>query len=146
MDLSPEMVACVFHGTFHFDSPQAMEKLLKLEQDQLPPWHELGHAVRLNATGQDLAGIVLKEPAGAGFLTVAAVLEYLYHRSEAPHPAGAGDLAPDGDEGSSRTGRARELDHGHDWDADDHREASEDIDQEEASQDWLEGQGFDRKE
>lgn len=149
MALSPEMVASVFHGTFHFDSPQAMEKILRLEDDELPDWPALAKSVQLNSTGEELARIVLKEPRGAWFLTVAAALEYLYHRVDAAQAASGGQAAQADSaegEGPARTRRARDLDDGHDWDPDDAQDASEDVDQDEASQDWLERQGFDRKE
>lgn len=151
IELSPEMVASVFHGTFHFESPQAMEKLLQLEDDELPDWPALTKSAQLNAQGEALAQIVLKEPRGAWFLTVAAALEYLYHRADMVQQAGDGrgvtqqDTADD-EQSLARTRRARDHDQGHDWDPDDSQDASEDLDQDEASQDWLERQGFDRKE
>ena len=52
----------------------------------------------------------------------------------------------DDEQSLARTRRARDHDQGHDWDPDDAQDASEDLDQDEASQDWLERQGFDRKE
>lgn len=149
MELSPEMVASCFHGTFQFESPQAMEKILRLEDDELPDWPALAQSAQLNSTGEELARAVLKEPRGAWFLTVAAALEYLYHRADTAQAAHGSQVAqpdPAEDEGHARTRQARNLDDGHDWDVDDAQDASDDIDQDEASQDWLERQGFDRKE
>lgn len=151
IEASPEMVASVFHGTFHFESPEAMEKLLRLEADELPDWPELAHAAQLNPTGKELAKTFLQEPRGAWFLTVAAALEYLYQRPTTPHHVGLARHAHeahanDSDEGHTRTRRAHDHDHGHDWDPDDDHGHAHDADHDEASQDWLEGQGFDRKE
>lgn len=145
MESSPEMVAVAFHGGFHFELPAVMEQLLKLESDEFPDWDSLADAVQLTPWAKDLAAVLLKEPQGAWFMTVAAVLEYLYQRppqhqhDEAHHEDHAGHGA---------VPRARHLDHGHDFDADDDHSHRNDHDHEheDGSGDWLEGQGFDRKE
>lgn len=155
MELSPEMVAAVFHGAFHFEQPQAMEQLLTLESDELPDWDSLHEAVQLTPLGKDLAQSFLDQPQGTWFITVAAVLEYLYQRPTTPHHVGLhrhlhADSEDDHAHGTSRASPARDLDHGHDYDRDDaHNQNNDDAhdpDHDEASQDWLEGQGFDRKE
>ena len=93
MELSPEMVAVVFHRGFQFREPAVMEQLLTLEADEFPEWDDVLAAVQLPPWAQDLAAIVREQPAGEWFLTVAAVLEYLQGRRVAL-PAGAGEAGP----------------------------------------------------
>jgi hypothetical protein len=88
MELSPEMVAVVFHRGFQFREPAVMEQLLTLEADEFPDWDDVLVSVQLHPWAQDLAAIVREQPAGEWFLTVAAVLEYLQGRRVAL-PAGA---------------------------------------------------------
>jgi hypothetical protein len=145
MEISPEMVAAVFHGGFHFELPAVMEQLLTLESDELPDWGSLHDAVHVTPWAKDLAEAFLKESQGAWFLTVAATLEYLYQRPTTPHHVGlARHQQEQHDHGGGRTARSRDIDHGHDYDHDEAHD--QDHDHEEASQDWLEGQGFDRKD
>jgi len=145
MESSPEMVAVAFHGGFHFELPVVMEQLLTLESDEFPDWDSLADAVQLTPWAKDLAAVLLKEPQGAWFMTVAAVLEYVYQRP----PQHAHDGVHHEDPAShGAVPRARHLDHGHDFDADDdhsHRN-DQDHEHEDSSSEWLEGQGFDRKE
>lgn len=140
MESSPEMVAVAFHGGFHFEQPFVMEQLLKLESDEFPDWSSLSEAVQLTPLAKDLAATLLKEPQGAWFMTVAATLEYLYHRPSSHHHEEAHH-----DHHGVRTD-ARHLDHGHDFDADNDHHRRSDHDHDEAGADWLEGHGFDRKE
>ena len=141
IESSPEMVAVVFHGGFHFELPAVMEQLLTLESDEFPDWDSLADAVQLTPWARELAKLFLKEPQGAWFMTVAAVLEYLYHRLPSQHQDPAQGLPHDGQ--TTPTG-GRHLDHGHDFDADD--ESHQQHDHEETSAEWLEDQGFDRKD
>ncbi len=142
MESNPEMVAVAFHGGFHFELPAVLEQLLTLESDELPDWDSLTDAVQLTPWARDLAAPLLKQPQGDWFMTVAAILEYLYQR---PSPHQHDETHHD--EHSARTD-ARHHDHGHDFDADDEhqRRNDQDHDQEDSTGDWLEGQGFDRKE
>ena len=141
MQLSPEMVAIVFHQGFEFKQPTVLDGLLTLESDQLPSWVSLKDAVHLPKWSQDLSKIVLKEPAGDWFLTVAAALEYMYHKPDGRQEAidndqddldsdSADDVAPDE---AKRSG----------LDSDDAHDVKV---REEAVADWLAEQGFDRKE
>jgi hypothetical protein len=143
MELSPEMVATVFHKGFHFELPAAMEHVLTLESDEFPEWASLADAVQLAPWAQDLAEVFLAEPQGEWFMVTAAALEYLYQRA----PAHGHEEAHDehGDEAQTSTKR-RDLDHGHDFDKDDAHNQANDHDHEESSADWLEEHGFDRKE
>jgi hypothetical protein len=145
MESSPEMVAVAFHGGFHFELPVVMEQLLTLESDEFPDWDSLADAVQLTPWAKDLAAVLLKEPQGAWFMTVAAVLEYVYQR---PPQHAHDDVHYEDPASHGAVPRARHLDHGHDFDADDdhsHRN-DQDHENEDSSADWLEGQGFDRKE
>ena len=115
--------------------------MLTLESDEFPDWDSLADAVQLTPWARELAKLFLKEPQGAWFMTVAAVLEYLYHRLPSQHQDPAQGLPHDGQ--TTPTG-GRHLDHGHDFDADD--ESHQQHDHEETSAEWLEDQGFDRKD
>ena len=143
MESAPEMVAVAFHGGFHFELPAVMEQLLTLESDEFPDWDSLGDAIQLTPWAKDMAAVLLKQPQGDWFMTVAATLEYLYQRPSPHHQEGAHE-----DEHTEHGARphVRHLDHGHDFDADDDHAHRNDQDHDEASADWLEGQGFDRKD
>ncbi len=130
MDLSPEMVAVVFHQAFAFKSPAMMDDLLSFEADELPEWSTLVGDVTIAPWAQGLADAVLSEPTGEWFLTVAASLEYMAGKPGA-HAADAEDDEEsddedefDGDEEERRDAKARK----------------------EAGDDWMAEQGFDRKE
>ena len=146
MELSPEMVAVVFHGGFHFEQPAVLEHLLTLDSDEFPDWASLAQAVQLTPWAQELANGFLQEPQGDWFMTVTVALEYM-HQRPSPHQHEAQDHEPDQehdhDAGREQTYR-RELDHGHDFDRDD--EHHQERDHEKDSAQWLEDQGFDRKE
>jgi hypothetical protein len=145
MELSPEMVAVVFHGGFHFELPSVMEHLLTLEPDEFPEWHSLGEAVQLTPWAQELADGFLQEPLGEWFMTVAATLEYLFQRpSSHHHEAAEHNNQVDHADGAHGQGNRRNHDHGHDFDKND--EPNHDHDHEETSAQWLEDHGFDRKE
>lgn len=139
IESSPEMVAVVFHGGLRFELPAVMEQLLTLESDEFPDWDSLSDAVLLTPWAQDLAATFLKQPQGEWFMTVVAVLEYLYQRQPMPHQDGAHAGADE------RATSGRHLDHGHDFDADDEHHQQPDHEHDEASAEWLEDQGFDRK-
>jgi hypothetical protein len=149
MELSPEMVATVFHKGFHFELPAAMEHVLTLESDEFPEWDSLRDAVQLAPWAKDLAEVFLAEPQGEWFMVTAAALEYLYQRP----PAHGHEDAHDGHEAHDEHGdeaqpssKRRDHDHGHDFDRDDANNHANDHDHEESSADWLEQHGFDRKE
>lgn len=143
METAPEMVAVAFHGGFHFELPAVMEQLLTLESDEFPDWDSLSDAIQLTPWAKDMAAVLLKQPLGDWFMTVAATLEYLYQRPS-PHQQEGAHEAQHIEHGTQRQGR--HLDHGHDFDADDDHAQKNDQEHDDASADWLEGQGFDRKE
>ena len=127
MELSPEMVAVVFHQAFAFSKPAVMDDLLSFEADELPDWTGLANDIQIAPWAQGLADKVLNEPGGEWFLTVAATLEYMAGKPIA-HAAQSED---------------DEDDEEFDGDAEERADAKA---RKEAAEDWMVGQGFDRKE
>jgi hypothetical protein len=140
MELSPEMVAVVFHRASSSVSRPSWSTCC-LDADDLPDWDDVLAAVQLHPWAQDLAAIVREQPAGEWFLTVAAALEYLQGRRVAL-PAGATRPAIRRGRWRGPATRRRDDPFG-DGDTDD---AEADRISEEAGADWLAEQGFDRKE
>jgi hypothetical protein len=139
MELSPEMVAVVFHRAFAFGLPAVMEDLLSREADEFPEWNNLSDSIEIAPWARDLADSVLGEPGGEWFLTVAAGLEYMAAR---PGAAAAGAAAEDDD-----------SDDGDDLDEDDGEgqldageQGGDARERREAADDWMADQGFDRKD
>ena len=155
MELSPEMVAVIFHRGFEFKKPATMDDLLSQEPQALPDWETLADTIVLTSWAQDLSRVILKQPLGDGFMVVAAGLEYMYNKHDASLDSDNGDEADhdDLDEAtdSEREGGGRGGSHDGDdradpvggADGDDGRAARE---REAAGADWLAEQGFDRKE
>lgn len=85
LELSPEMVAVVFHQGFRFKGAAVMEELIRQEAEDLPEWDALSHAVELMPWAQSLAQQVLQQPSGPWFMTVAASLEYLLNKPDTRH-------------------------------------------------------------
>jgi hypothetical protein len=127
MALSPEMVAVVFHQAFAFSKPAVMDDLLSFEADELPDWTGLAHDIQIAPWAQGLVDKVLSEPGGEWFLTVAASLEYMAGKPVA-------HAARDEDEDDEEE---------FDGDAEERADAKA---RKEAAEDWMVGQGFDRKE
>jgi len=138
MELSPEMVSVVFHQGFRFKNPALMEHVLSLESDEFPAWDTLSDAIVLEPWAKQLADELCKEPMGEWLLTVAAGLEYLFAK---PDRASAKYHSEDDDEDA-------EKDQGDEnGDRDDEDEEEKDARaREEAGQDWMVEQGFDRKD
>lgn len=141
MELSPEMVAVVFHDGFHFELPAVMEQVLTLESDEFPDWSSLHDAVQLTPWAQELADQLLAESQGDWFMVVAAALEYLYQRPTPHHHEGAAHEDPAHEAGGAH-GAVRRQDHADEFDKDGERH----HDHDESSADWLEEHGFDRKD
>ena len=136
MELSPEMVAVIFHQGFVFRQPAVMDHLLSHEADEFPAWSEVSVGIELTPWARNLAQTILQAPGGEWFLTVAAGLHYM---------AGKPDAAP----------AVHGNDEDNDEDGDDQDEFDVDEDGEEpgdarahkeAGADWLVAQGFDRKD
>jgi hypothetical protein len=135
IELSPEMVAVVFHQGFRFRLPAVMDHLLQSESDELPDWESLADAVHLTPWAQTLTQVILKEPMGTWFMSVAAALEYMHGKPEtAPIPEH--DEDDDEDDGDDN-------DHLNAFDAEEEKEARA---REDAGADWMVEQGFDRKD
>ena len=128
MELSPEMVAVVFHRAFTFSSPAVMDDLLGYEADELPDWSGLLNDIQIAPWAKVLAEKVLSEPGGEWFLTVAATLEYMAGKPAA-HVAQADDEANEEEE--------------FDGDAEERADAKA---RKEAGDNWMVEQGFDRKD
>ncbi len=147
MTISPEMVAVVLHKGFEFKLPAVMDHLLTLESEELPDWHSLQDAVRLQPWAQALLPAILKEPMGEWFLVVAAGLEYMLHQSVAAQgskPYSEVDEDDDAHYDEGDTGDSASRVHG--LDADDAGDLSDTRTREETAADWMEQQGFDRKD
>ena len=130
MELSPEMVAVVFHQTMRFKSAAAMNHLLSHESEDLPEWESISDTIEVSPAARTLVEQVLKQPAGAWFMSVAAALEYMHGR----HDHHAANHAHDDDEAHYNE------DDGLD---EDEREARQ---REEDGAAWLVEQGFDHKD
>lgn len=124
MEISPEMVAVVFHKGFRFTSLSAMDHLLSHEPDNLPEWDSLADAIEMAPWAQELVHVLQKQPMGEWFLTVAAALEYMYNKPEHPTAADADDEEEEVEDAEEMEARTRE----------------------EAAANWMVDQGFDRKE
>jgi hypothetical protein len=133
MELSPEMVAVVFHEAFRFKLPGAMDQLISHESEEMPDWSTLSDTIAVAPWAKELAELVLKQPMGEWFMSVAAGLEYMYSKVDAS-AAAAHDDDDDRDEDSDAQD---------DMDSEEEKEARA---REEAGADWMEAQGFDRKD
>ena len=142
IELSPEMVAVVFHQGFQFKQPQRMEQLVSQASEKLPAWASLADAVTLQPWARPLSLEILKEPMGDWFMTVAAGLEYLYGK---PAKAAVSDSNSDGQDSDDRTDRDQSDNGGVDSDGDSDDGHDGDA-RHEAGEDWLAEQGFDRKD
>lgn len=135
LELSPEMVAVVFHQGFRFKRTTVMEDLVRQESEDLPEWDALSDSVDLMPWAQNLAQQVLQQPAGPWFMSVAAALEYLLTKPDA------------------RFAQAEESDNDED-DRDDIERDPEGMDEderqsrvsEEEGAAWMVEQGFDHKD
>src|SRR5450830_568747 len=142
IELSPEMVAVMFHQGFRFKQPAVMEQLVATESEEFPEWANLADVVQLTPWAQELAQVILKEPKGEWFLTVTAGLEYLLGKPD-PRPAAQHDDEDEDEESNDHEGDADSDDRQDALDADDDEEARA---REEAGADWMVEQGFDRKD
>ena len=142
IELSPEMVAVVFHRAFRFGSAASTLERFLTEEGTQPDWTELAPAVTLETWAQPLAQRVLQEPQGAWFLAVAACLEYLQQ-----HPRlGLAPAAVEEDDDNAEDREDSDDDNAQPLSADDATDLQDERSRDEASDDWLSGQGFDRKD
>ena len=153
MTLSPEMVAVVFHQGLTFKTPAALDDLLSREADELPDWSDLSHAVVFAPWARALANTVLEQPDGEWFLTVTAGLEYMAGKPALARSALDGDA--DADENSDGDGDDELDDELDEFDRGDNDDGSADNQsgsqrsgkaRQQAGDDWMAEQGFDRKD
>lgn len=144
MELSPEMVAVIFHQGFVFRQPAVMDHLLSHEADEFPAWSEVSDGIELAPWAQDLAQTVLKAPAGEWFLTLAAGLHYMAGKPDAALAGQGRDDARDNDRDDSEDDHTDDHDDFNDHESDEVR--GDARDRKEAGADWMVGQGFDRKD
>lgn len=144
MELSPEMVAVIFHQGFQFKLPAVMDQLLSQEPEDFPEWESLADAVKLTPQALEMSRVVLKEPMGEWFLAVAAGLEFMYSKPETRSASQDDDSEDHDDEpGDDRNDQGRSSDPAGGPDGDDERDERA---REEAGADWMVEQGFDRKD
>jgi len=129
IELSPEMVAVIFHQGFRFKLPAVMDHLLTHESDEFPDWDTVAAAAQLTPWAHELTQVILKEPMGEWFLTVAAGLEYMYGKPDTA-PAAQADQDNDSDESDDEDGE----DPFNEFDAEEEKEARV---REEAGADWM---------
>lgn len=139
MEMSPEMVAVVFHQGLRFKAPAVMEHLIAQDDDNLPDWAAIEDSLEFAPWAQGLAQQALKQPQGEWFLTLAAALEYMHHR----HDPGVVSHSEDKD-----GEREEVLDDAHivQLDSDSAVEPMDREAREEAGAEWMAAQGFERKE
>jgi len=144
MELSPEMVAVVLHQAFRFTSPGVMDHLVAHDADALPAWDSLSNTVEVASWAREIVQTILKEPMGEWFMTIAAALEYMHHK---PLTAAERAQAEDEDEEGKEDRDALRDERHDDHHTEDHDEAQADARaREEAGNDWMVEQGFDRKD
>lgn len=144
MELSPEMVAVIFHQGFQFKLPAVMDQLLSQEPEDFPEWESLADAVTLTPQALEMSRVVLNEPMGEWFLAVAAGLEFMYNKPETRSASHDDDSEDHDDEpGDDRNDQGRSSDPAGGPDGDDERDERA---REEAGADWMVEQGFDRKD
>jgi hypothetical protein len=139
IELSPEMVAVIFHQGFQFKLPAVMDHLLSQEPEDFPEWDSFADALLMQPWAHELVQVIRKEPMGDWFLTVAAGLEYMYGKPGAP---AVRDQDQDEDQDDDNESE-RDDDGAIDFDEDEESDARA---REEAGADWMVEQGFDRKD
>jgi hypothetical protein len=144
MESSPEMVAVVLHQAFKFTKPAVLEHLLTLDSDELLSWDALQDAVQIAPASQGVVDTITAEPLGEWFMVVASALEYMHNR-----PARADERVHSDDEdldGEEDRDEVREHRHDDNHTEDHDEEEQEARAREDAGNDWLVDQGFDRKD
>ena len=144
MALSPEMVAVIFHQGLTFKLPAVMDHLLSHEADELPDWSSVADGIEFTPWAQSLADVVLQEPGGEWFLTVVAGLQYMAGKPGLAQAAQGDDEDDKDDEDGEENDDSDNPDEFDlDENGDDHGNGKS---RKEAGDDWMVGQGFDRKE
>ena len=143
IELSPEMVAVVFHQAFSFKDPAVLDNLLGREPEDFPEWAELSHSLTMTPWSQPLVDAILQEPRGEWFLAVVAGLEYMASK---PALAGRSNDEDDHDTDSEDPNGDNLED---EFDAEEHEgdggAQGDAKSRKDAADDWMSDQGFDRK-
>jgi acyl-CoA hydrolase len=138
------MVAVVLHQAFRFTSPAAMDHLVAQDSDELPEWESVSGTVEVAGWARDIVQTILKEPMGEWFMTVAAALEYMHSR-----PLTAAERAQvdaEDEDGAEDRDDVRNERHDDNHTEDHDEEEADARAREDAGNDWMVEQGFDRKE
>ena len=77
LELSPEMVAVVFHKAFAFGQPLVIEQMLGCESEELPDWDDIAGTITIAPWAQPMVRTIRAQPTGDWFMTVAAGAEYM---------------------------------------------------------------------
>ena len=144
MELSPEMVAVVLHQAFRFTRPAVMDHVVAQDADELPEWDSIKDSIELAPWAGAIVQTILEEPMGEWFMTIAAALEYLQHK-----PLTAAERAQvedDDEDGREDRDEVRNERHDDNHTEDHDEEESGARAREEAGNDWLAEQGFDRRD
>lgn len=136
LELSPEMVAVVFHQAFRFTSPSAMQHVISHESEDLPEWDTIADTVEVASWARSLMMQVMAQPAGPWFMTVAASLEFMYGRDDRPAAARHDDDEDQDNENDDIEGEDNGMD-------EDDRAAR--VSEAEGAA-WMVEQGFDHKD
>ena len=142
IEMSPEMVAVVFHQGMRFTSSKVMEHLVAQDSDELPEWAAVESAIELAPWAQPLLQQALKQPQGEWFMTLAAALEYMHHRHDPSIAAHSSDDEDDEREDNHDADEAPIVQ----LDSDTAVEPMDREASEEAGAEWMAAQGFERKE
>lgn len=154
IEVCPELVAPVFHQAFQFKGRRTdIEGFLSLAEEGAMPWDELAATLEIANWAKPMIATVLAADGGEAFLSTAACLEYLVQRGggRGGDLMDAGDRGRVGDDDDQGDGDelveegAESFDRfaGSDGDgdgSDDVRDVNED-----ATDDYLEQQGFERR-
>lgn len=145
MESNPELLAVVLHQAFRFTSPAAMDQMVSREADEIPDWDTISRAIDIAPNAVDVVQTILQAPGGKGFMTLAAALEYLQHR----RPMMAAPTEDDEEDGATDQDDVRSHRHDdnqtEDYD-DNHDNEAAARSRDAAANDWMEQQGFDRKD
>ncbi|MFM9972755.1 MAG: hypothetical protein ACKVQK_30630 [Burkholderiales bacterium] len=130
IEFEPVMVSPAFHRAFHFSDKALLEKLVASKPGALPQWKKLAASLKLEPWAEALAQKALKAEGGEEFMLITAGLEFILSGLGAEAAAGHAEPAP-----------SEKTDSGEEKDAD----GDEVDDLGEAGEDYLNDQGFDRR-
>ena len=143
MEISPEMVAVVLHQAFRFTSPAVMDHLIAQDADALPEWDSISDTIEIAAWGRDMVKTILQQPMGPWFMAIAAALEYMHHKPlTAQERAQLATVEEEEEDQDDVRNERHDDNHTEDHDEDEAAARA----REDAGNDWMVAQGFDRKD